>query len=597
MKRIVKFVLSIIAIFIISCLGSIAAVGFSINESKIYGMVDNDTHGYFDFAGYQFENEHIYVGQHGKVEFYYNHWIQTDNEQDLKPHYITLPSFWTGLEYDGKILPRDGYASYRIHTYNLTPGISLSSSFMRMPSKIFFNGILAYEIGAPSKEKQSALVPLEGKTYPYIVPESGEIEVIIEVGNCGIGGIRTMPGFTLTSNLPYPYEIFLEQFNLMFSAGMIIILIFSFFTLALPKKNHHLIYMVLAFFLIYITSVDTPFYLKELGFKYRDSVLDLHLNAFSVLVGIIVCYFYLDKENIIKKDKKHIIIFTILSALFLGSLHFTYNTYYAFISYGFLTLIMLDILYLMLKTFYKDMSKINFLHLIAVSSLYGLMNFSMISSTGVLIFDLTNFYESLVLISMIIFMSVYLININFIRRKTIKNNELKKQFNYLFSKSLIHSLSTKEINNGLNLIKNQYKISDIDGMNATYMFTTSLRNEIKSLNNYFSLFDEESKILLNKVNFNNLLFNKNINIIFDVDRTNFEIPSIFMNEVIDEIFLNDDGDVFISANEGKLVITMNKKRIKKSEMIDSLCQRMKLLNWEFKIVEEKDRTFYLLERE
>ena len=305
----------------------------------------------------------------------------------------------------------------------------------------------------------------------------------------------------------------------------------------------------------------------------------------------------LDKENIIKKDKKHIIIFTILSALFLGSLHFTYNTYYAFISYGFLTLIMLDILYLMLKTFYKDMSKINFLHLIEVSSLYGLMNFSMISSTGILIFDLTNFYESLVLISMIIFMSVYLININFIRRKTIKNNELKKQFNYLFSKSLIHSLSTKEINNGLNLIKNQYKISDIDGMNATYMFTTSLRNEIKSLNNYFSLFDEESKILLNKVNFNNLLFNKNINIIFDVDRTNFEIPSIFMNEVIDEIFLNDDGDVFISANEGKLVITMNKKRIKKSEMIDSLCQRMKLLNWEFKIVEEKDRTFYLLERE
>ena len=106
------------------------------------------------------------------------------------------------------------------------------------------------------------MVPLEGKTYPYIVPESGEIEVIIEVGNCGIGGIRTMPGFTLTSNLPYPYEIFLEQFNLMFSAGMMIILIFSFFTLALPKKNHHLIYMVLAFFLIYITSVDTPFYLK-----------------------------------------------------------------------------------------------------------------------------------------------------------------------------------------------------------------------------------------------------------------------------------------------------------------------------------------------
>ena len=64
MKRIVKFILSIIVIFIISCLGSIAAVGFSINESKIYGMVDNDTHGYFDFAGYQFENEHIYVGQH-----------------------------------------------------------------------------------------------------------------------------------------------------------------------------------------------------------------------------------------------------------------------------------------------------------------------------------------------------------------------------------------------------------------------------------------------------------------------------------------------------------------------------------------------------
>ena len=38
---------------------------------------------------------------------------------------------------------------------------------MRMPSKIFFNGTLAYEIGTPTKQKQSTGVPLEGKTYPF----------------------------------------------------------------------------------------------------------------------------------------------------------------------------------------------------------------------------------------------------------------------------------------------------------------------------------------------------------------------------------------------------------------------------------------------
>ena len=600
MKKILKIFITIISLLFISYFGSAIAIGVSNNEAEFYGMVNNDGYGHFDFTGYKMENERIYVGQHGNVEFYYNKWIHTDKEDISSPNYINLPRYWTGLEIDGQVLPRDGYASYRIVTYNLKPGISISSSFMRMPSKIFFNGVLAYEIGTPTKQKQSAGVPLEGKIYPYIVPEDGVVEVIIEVGNCGIGGIRTMPGFTLTSNLPYPYAIFLDQYNMAFAAIMVVIFLFSFLSLALPKTNNGLVMMVCSFFLIYITSVDTPFYIKELGFNYRNSVLDMMLNAVSIFITCITYSFYLKKQKIIKFSKLKLLIYSILGILFLASFSFTYNTYYAFISYGFISFVAIDIIINVFITYTKKDNAVNLLNLLCVSSFYSLLNFSMIGSTGILIFDLTTFYQTISLFLIVFFMIVYLISINNVKKEVTKNNEIQEQISLLYSRSLINCMNINEINNGLSTIKNEFEKSVEEGMYTTYLFSTSLRNEINGLDYYLLPFDIESKKLLDKIAFKNIETKKNINVIFDVEETNYLIPSTFFSEIIDEVYfnVNIDDDIFITLTKKKkthLEIQVNSYRKNKIPIIDNLIKRMDLLNWNLSIKENSDSTIYELE--
>ena len=90
MKKILKIFITISSLLFISYFGSAIAIGVSNNEAEFYGMVNNDGYGHFDFTGYKMENERIYVGQHGNVEFYYNKWIQTDNQKNITPPLILI---------------------------------------------------------------------------------------------------------------------------------------------------------------------------------------------------------------------------------------------------------------------------------------------------------------------------------------------------------------------------------------------------------------------------------------------------------------------------------------------------------------------------
>lgn len=170
--------------------------------------------------------------------------------------------------------------------------------------------------------------------------------------------------------------------------------------------------MVCSFFLIYITSVDTPFYIKELGFNYRNSVLDMMLNAASIFITCITYSFYLKKQKIIKFSILKLLIYSILGILFLASFPFTYNTYYAFISYGFISLVAIDIIINVFITYTKKDNAVNLLNLLCVWSFYSLLNFSMIGSTGILIFDLTTFYQTISLFLIIFFILFFLIMVS-----------------------------------------------------------------------------------------------------------------------------------------------------------------------------------------
>lgn len=161
-------------------------------------------------------------------------------------------------------------------------------------------------------------------------------------------------------------------------------------------------------------------------------------------------------------------------------------------------------------------------------------------------------------------------------------------------------MNIDEINNGLSTIKNEFEKSVEEGMYTTYLFSTSLRNEINGLDYYLLPFDIESKKLLDKIAFKNIETKKNINVIFDVEETNYLIPSTFFSEIIDEVYfnVNNDDDIFITLTKKKkthLEIQVNSYRKNKIPIIDNLIKRMDLLNWNLSIKENSDSTIYELE--
>lgn len=120
-------------------------------------------------------------------------------------------------------------------------------------------------------------------------------------------------------------------------------------------------------------------------------------------------------------------------------------------------------------------------------------------------------------------------------------------------------MNINEINNGLSTIKNEFEKSVEEGMYTTYLFSTSLRNEINGLDYYLLPFDVESKKLLDKIAFKNIETKKNLNVIFDIEETNYLIPSTFFSEIIDEIYCNIDNnqDVFITLTKNKNISFRN----------------------------------------
>lgn len=93
---------------------------------------------------------------------------------------------------------------------------------------------------------------------------------------------------------------------------------------------------------------------------------------------------------------------------------------------------------------------------------------------------------------------------------------------------------------------------------------------------------------------------KNLNVIFDIEETNYLIPSTFFSEIIDEIYcnINNNQDVFITLTKNKnihLEIQVNSYRKNVLPLIDNLKERLNLLNWNLSIKENSNSTIYELE--
>ncbi|MDE5867645.1 MAG: hypothetical protein K2H02_01735, partial [Anaeroplasmataceae bacterium] len=198
MKRL-KIIFVYIFSFICLCLGFFSALIISIYNHELYQFPPNQQ-GIVDFNGYDLTNRRNHsIGLVGEWELYYNRWIITDEDDGPMDTYIKIPSKWTGLKVSGQTLGKSGYASYKTTLKNLPQGITLCPTFQSGSGdsayRVYYNGVLAGYTGYASKDIKENIngYKMDFDSY-YVVPESGTVEIVIELGMNNHGGITQMPG-------------------------------------------------------------------------------------------------------------------------------------------------------------------------------------------------------------------------------------------------------------------------------------------------------------------------------------------------------------------------------------------------------------------
>ncbi len=97
----------------------------------------------------------------GEWEFYWNELIENPEEQKIffknqapsKIQYIPVPSEWQNLEVNGRKLPADGYAMYRLKVLfkKGEAPISFSLTDFSFAYKLYVNGSPSYSVGKVGK--------------------------------------------------------------------------------------------------------------------------------------------------------------------------------------------------------------------------------------------------------------------------------------------------------------------------------------------------------------------------------------------------------------------------------------------------------------
>lgn len=148
--------------------------------------------GYIDLSNWDFNKKGV-VRLDGDWEFYWNQLLfpkdfEENNNSLVKPKllgYYPVPSNWNTYKVNGKLLPSQGYATYRIRIKMKEIDKALygiKTTRIRESNRIFINGKEVGHSGAPGKSYK--------ETIPKILPQtditeiSGDtVEIIIQVAN------------------------------------------------------------------------------------------------------------------------------------------------------------------------------------------------------------------------------------------------------------------------------------------------------------------------------------------------------------------------------------------------------------------------------
>ncbi len=509
----------------------------------------------------------------GEWELYYNKLIVTDNLNLQETNYdtlINLPNSWYKLKTnDGKILPLHGYASYRIIVNNLHEGdiLKLDNKPSNVSMNVFVNRKKIASVGVVEKNFTSNHIAASYNSLSeYKVNYNEQIEIIIEVGYNHFGGIVYAPSFTTTNYTDSSKEItkYASYILIIMYIFLCLVEIISFYKIY--DSTLYTFNSVLCILLLFIFSPTINQILSGMNLYILPFLNDIfNFICYSLYLFFIYQFFRYTYSR--KMQKKEIIFFLSIAAIFSISYSLSSPFKFKFIVFALYTLIYI-VLILKLSYFNKLDKNLDVTFYLTKATVY-----SIIGAEIVIVASTLSFYKiNSNITTMIYLLFIYILYISIYIAFLIRTYKLAaKSYQYELQNQNLKLIILKEqikphfIFNSLNIIKTLYHNDLRKGDYALSLLSKHLRFNVNTIDHNLIEFSKEIDNIYNFVELENLKVENKFNIIFDIDYQDFLVPILSLQPFVEnaikysKVNQKDDGYIEISAYHEKryIIIEIN----------------------------------------
>lgn len=533
-----------------------------------------------DFTGYDFDNQYLKQHMKGEYEFFYNKWIVEDNYRGKEDAIVNVPHHYKDTTLDGKQLDNTGYSSYRMYIKGLKKGTKIW-----LMNNNFIGGFYAYinkelvlKYGSHNKTGNATSNGGDELTLTYVVNDTNPLEVVFEVSSCPQGGLTSPARLCISTLVDNPTSPSLTNNIGFITLGMIFSLfIFSFIiNLGVTKKEFSFSILMFPFILISLFSVGV--YWRLLSFiKSNHYNYILEFNIISYILLIFAFYYHLVKTKKISFSWPHLIglIATCVASIIL---FFTLmGTFYQVISLMFLVMGLISFSFPLSFDLKENKENIIYLVLILSIAIFAACTF----------FDLENIMlAGLEQATSYIFFPIILCVIVLYRLATSKTNqrlikalEVEKKQNEIKAEALKAQIKPHFIFNCLSAIQSTYQKDPKMGERLLTKFSIHLRNNVDSSVTEVIPFSRELDNILNYIELENARRVEKIEVLLDIDDSNFDLPMLCLQPFIENAFKyskveeKDNGYIQIKTYQDKrnynILISDNGVGFDKSKIKDN----------------------------
>lgn len=488
------------------------------------------------------KNRYLY----GEVEFFYSQWIYSDVLEEPKSIPYSTPSPWTGKD-DGKGGKFDGsgYASYRFYLRGLTPGSRVRAyQNIEIPNRIYLNGVLSSQTGQPSKSPQNSLISV-ASVYDasVVVPSSGIVEYVMEVGNTGDGGAHHL-GFvyiegtraaTFSSSIAFPI-------SLGFMLASVAIGVASIRLSKVGVRPMLLIGGVFFEAVLYLCSMDSALISAGLLFSLPAAEV-LAVASFGGLVALSLFYSYYGLNS--TYDAAEMTSLLILDVLAVVGYTFAHGTPWVSVFLGVLVSVSV---YSLIKDWVGIKRGIGEIQVLSMDSLllaFGLMILAYSLDAFGVHFVVYPTISSLVISSVSLTIGFY----NVYRASLIRKNDamLQRRYKTASNRALAKFTTQEEAIRYLTYIGQKYESSLAEGDHELVLISSLMRKRLYALREESIPLSKECEIEGQVWEFVSGSNHFEAELVLDVDEGSFMVPPLIFEQALLEIgpYLSRDDVIFI----------------------------------------------------